>query len=240
MEAVAVGGVGADRRRPDPAVLPRVPHGELALPDVAAVLAVGSQRVAPRVAPALESAPGRALPLGLRRQPHAGPGAVGDGVVPRDVDHGVVGPLVHPAAGAFGLAPRRAVHLAPPRGDRHGAVGLRVGQEVLEDEGPAEALGLGHVASRGDELREVGVGDGVLVDGVLGKAHRAHGALAVGREALAVRAHEERARRDVDEAVRVVVVRVVAVRVAVARMVVAPVAVARFAVARGRADMRAG
>src|SRR5690606_5424639 len=111
----AVGAEGVDRARARETVLARVVAGEGPLPHVAAVLAIRCQLVAPREGVLLEAAPGRVLPLGLRRQALPYPVGVGDGIVPRHVHHRVVGARAHVRAGSLRPAPGRAVHGAPPR-----------------------------------------------------------------------------------------------------------------------------
>src|SRR5262249_25413354 len=83
-----VGGERVHRRGAKMTVLARIVGGELALPDVHAVLAGGGQLVPPRKALLLQSAARRVLPLGLRRQAHAGPAAVGAGGAPGDGGRG--------------------------------------------------------------------------------------------------------------------------------------------------------
>src|SRR5262249_30684877 len=63
----------------------------------------------------VEPASSGALPLGLRRQPLARPFAIGDRVVPGDVDDGVVHPLVDRTAGSLRVPPVRPVPPHPPR-----------------------------------------------------------------------------------------------------------------------------
>src|SRR5258708_3995247 len=102
-EAVAVRLERVHWRRSVKAVLARVLHGEGALPDVAAMLPVGDEFVAPGVAPAFEPAAGAALPLRFGRQPLPGPTGVGLGVPPGDVNDGMV--PVSPARSLRPLGP---------------------------------------------------------------------------------------------------------------------------------------
>src|SRR5947209_5714852 len=64
--------------------------GEVALPDVALRLVGVERLVAPDVGLAVQPAAGGELPLRLGRQPLAGPLRVSAGVVPGDVDDGMV------------------------------------------------------------------------------------------------------------------------------------------------------
>ncbi len=176
----AVRAEAVDRARPEEPVLERVARGEVALPDVHAVLAPRLELVPPREERALDASASRVLPLGLARKPRAGPAAVRDGVVPGDVhDRMRLAPLdgrVRP----LGAAPARVVDLPPP-GCRGHAARLRelVGQEPREDEGPAEALGLGLESGGLHEACELGVGHGMGRDRERVEPHAAQGALTV-------------------------------------------------------------
>jgi len=74
VEAVAVGRVGVDGRGAGVAVFGGVVLGKAALPDVAEVLAVGSEVVAPGIDGLIEAAAGCVLPLGFGGQTLAGRG----------------------------------------------------------------------------------------------------------------------------------------------------------------------
>src|SRR4029453_15162566 len=75
VQPVAVGRVRADRGGAVPPVIHRVGAGERPLPDVHAVLATGLELVAPRDRLLVAPPPGGVLPLGLGREPAAGPRA---------------------------------------------------------------------------------------------------------------------------------------------------------------------
>src|SRR5690606_11478500 len=92
---------------------------------------------------ALEAAARGVLPLGLGGEPNARPGAVGQGVVVRDVHHRMVPAAVETGGGALGAAPVGTVDLTPPRGGGR-RTGRRevVGEETAEDERPAVAFGV--------------------------------------------------------------------------------------------------
>ncbi len=203
VEAEGVGWEAVDGAGSGEAVFGGVDAGELALPDVAEVAAIGRQVVAPGVEFLFEASAGGVLPLGFDRERLAGPCGVGCGVVPGDVDYGMVGAVVDVRAGAFGVLPGCSGDFAPPRGGGDGvfdefveAVGRKVGPE---DEGPLEVFGFGEVVGGGDEGGEVAVGDGVGVDGEGREGDGADGALAVGGEGVAiVGAHEEGAAGECD------------------------------------------
>ena len=187
VEAEAVGREGARGRGSEVAVVRRVARREVALPDVAAVLAARLQLVAPGVATPLEAAAGRVLPLRLGREARAGPRAVGRRVLPGDVDDRVVHARLDVRGGALRVTPVGAEDLPPPgrRGERARRRGV-LRQELLEDERPAVALGVRAIARGGDELGELLVRDGGGVDGEGAQGDGADGALAVLGEALGV------------------------------------------------------
>jgi hypothetical protein len=123
---------------------------------------------------------GRHLPLGLGGQPRPRPGAVGLGVVPRDVHHRVVVTSGGVRLGAFGMGPVGPHDLAPPGRALHSPGGGElVGEQPAEDEGPAVPLGVGPPPGGPNEGGEVPVGDGVAVDPERGQLHVVDRALPV-------------------------------------------------------------
>ena len=88
--------------------------GNVALPDVHAVLAARLELVAPGEELPLEAAAGGVLPLRLGRQALAGPRAVRLSVVPGDVYDGMVDAAVEIRLRAFRTSPVSLLHLAPP------------------------------------------------------------------------------------------------------------------------------
>jgi hypothetical protein len=115
VQTVAVRRVSADGGGTAVPVVQRVLGGEGALPDVAEVLAVGGELVAPGIAGLVEPAAGGALPLSLGRQASAGPGAERYRVRPRDVHDRVVLPPGEVRLRALRPVPVGAVHATPPR-----------------------------------------------------------------------------------------------------------------------------
>src|SRR5262249_48197112 len=105
VQAVGVGGERPDRGGALVAVLAAVLAGEAPLPDVGQPAAAGLQLVAPVVARPgpVEAAAGGVLPLSLGGQPLPGPLGVGDRVLPRHVDDGVLLAPFQVAPGAFGV-----------------------------------------------------------------------------------------------------------------------------------------
>src|ERR1700730_5534294 len=180
VEAEGVGWEAVDGAGSGEAVFCGVDAGELALPDVAEVLEaaggasvgrefVRRQLVSPGVEFLFEASAGCVLPLGFGGERLAGPCGKGCGVVPGDVDDGVIGAVGYVRAGAFGVQPGCSGDFAPPGGGGDGVFDEFVearGREVgPEDEGPLEVFGFGAVVGGGDEGGEVAVGDGVGVDG---------------------------------------------------------------------------
>jgi hypothetical protein len=194
VQPVAVGREGIDGCRPHVAVVGRVLDGERALEDVAHRLAVGREVVAPDVTLLDEPAPGRELPLGLGREPHAGPGAVGGGVVPGDVPDRVITHAIEVGLGAARMPPVGPVDLPPPLSRSHGPSGREVvGEEHVEHERPAISLRLGRVPGGVDELRELLIRDRAAGDTEWPQGHCPNRPLAVGGESdLVLRAHDER------------------------------------------------
>src|SRR5258708_3177149 len=77
VEPVTVRPECIDGRRCKIAIVAGIDIEEAALPDVAAMLAVGLQRIAPRIARAFEAAARGTLPFGFGRQTLPGPCGVG-------------------------------------------------------------------------------------------------------------------------------------------------------------------
>ena len=143
VEAEGIGWEGVDGAGPSEAVFGGVDAGELALPDVAEVLAIGRQFVAPWIEASARGHRERHTPTGLRWEEIGRPIGVGCGVVPGDVDYGMVGTVVDVGAWAFGVQPGCSGNLAPPGSGGDGvfdefveALGRDVGPE---DEGPSES-----------------------------------------------------------------------------------------------------
>ena len=114
VEIEAVGWEGIDGAGAGVAVVAGVFTGKLALPYVAAMLAVRAKLVAPGVELLDEAAACGVLPLGFGGETLAGPVAVRLGVVPGDVNDRVVASGVEVGARSFGGVPLCARDLAPP------------------------------------------------------------------------------------------------------------------------------
>src|SRR5262249_62115270 len=104
-------------------ILGRVLVRELALPEVGEDGRVRRLLVAPDVGLAFLPAARRELPLGLRGQALAGPPGVGGGVVPGDVDDGVVLLPLDAAARPLRVTPAGARRPLPPLPVGVGAAG---------------------------------------------------------------------------------------------------------------------
>ena len=168
------------------------------VPDVAAMLAIGLELVAPGQRCLLHSSASRELPLRLGREPASRPRAVGHGVVVRHLDDGMVLAPGDRRSRSLGMTPVGAADLAPPTGARQTVLNCRAPeiarQATLEDEGPAQPLAVGLVVRSVDEGSEVGVGDGAGVDAKRVDEDLAHRGLAVARYGFGrVGAHEEAA-----------------------------------------------
>jgi hypothetical protein len=118
VEAEGIGWKAVDGAGSGEAVFGGVDAGELALPDVAEMLDaagwppigrqfVGRQFISPRVELLFEATACGVLPLGFGGKRFANPCGIGVGVVPGDVDDGVIGAGVLASegvrAGAFGM-----------------------------------------------------------------------------------------------------------------------------------------
>jgi hypothetical protein len=76
--------------RPKAFVVCCVEVGEVSLPDVAKVLALGPELVSPRISLLHETAARGIFPFGLRGEALTGPLAECLGIVPCDMNHGVI------------------------------------------------------------------------------------------------------------------------------------------------------
>jgi hypothetical protein len=169
VKAEGVGWEAVDGTCAGEAIFGSVDARELALPDVAEVLAVRGKIIAPGIELLLEAAASGVLPLGLGREGFPCPFGVSGGIVPGDVDDGVIGAVVDVGAGTFGVLPGGAGDLTPPRCGGNGVFDEffeTIGWDVRpEDKGPLIDLGLGAVVGGGDESGEVAVGDRVGING---------------------------------------------------------------------------
>ena len=147
--AVAVGREGIDRRGPFVPVGLQVLPGELPLPGIGPVTAVGRQLFAPGEGGAVEPAARGQFPLGFGRQRLAGPGSVGLGVCIRDVDDRMTVATVDGAPGTVRLAPVGVGRPVPPVGD---VAPVDRARGFHEDEGTREQL----VRQRARIVRGVG------------------------------------------------------------------------------------
>ena len=95
----------------------------------------------------VRTGPRRVLPLGFGRQARAGPAQYATASFQDTCTTGWSHALFDRRLRTLGVAPVRAVHLAPPlRADDAPGVGEALGQETREHERPAVALGVGDVA----------------------------------------------------------------------------------------------
>ena len=176
MQAEAVGREGPHRRGAREAVLRRVAVREASLEDVASPRV--HRLVPPDVDRPVETAASGELPLGLRRQPLAGPRGVRHRVLPRHVHHRMVRTPLDGAARPLGMSPRGSRRPPPPcphlppvhrPGRRHehersrgeqGGVGLRRSRRQLLAERLPVHRPLGHRAVAGGihERGELSVG----------------------------------------------------------------------------------
>jgi len=88
--------------------------GESTLPDVALVLSVGGKLPTPWISGLIDSASGRILPLGLRKQPLIRPFAVSLGIAPRNVNYRMVHSLEYIRTGSLRFPPGRPLNGIPP------------------------------------------------------------------------------------------------------------------------------
>src|SRR5699024_1666693 len=110
--------------------------GKIALPDIGApVPALTGELTSPGVPGAVETATTGRLPLRLGGQCPAGPGAVGQRVVVRDVHHRMVLQILDSRVRPARMRPIGALDAVPPRGARGGPHDrlLRGGHGKMED-----------------------------------------------------------------------------------------------------------
>src|SRR5258708_6258743 len=100
----------------------------MSLPGVGQSLASRLKFIAPGVFLAFQTAPRGKLPLSLSRQPLARPTRVGYGIVPGNMNHGVIDIAGNGAAWPIWMSPARSWNPPPPVGhivQGHRAVGRR-------------------------------------------------------------------------------------------------------------------
>ncbi len=201
VEAKAVRCEGVDRSRPGVAVSAGVVIRELALEHVHHLDAVRFEVVTPGERATFLAAARGVFPFRFRRQPDARPLAVGDGIVPGDMDDGVAVPPVEIGVRPLRVAPVGFEHLTPPRRiDDTARFGEVVGQETCEDERPAVSLGVGRETRRVDEGTELLVRDHGRRDSERCKFNGVHRPLAVIGVGIRVdRPHSEHPAFQVDE-----------------------------------------
>jgi hypothetical protein len=198
VEIEAVGRKGIDRAGSTVAVVSGVLAGKLTLPYIAAMLSVGTQFVSPGVEFLDQAAAGSVLPLGLGGEPLSAPVAECLGVVPGDVNDGIVASAIEVRAWTLGCVPTGAGNFAPPG---RGCDGIfNEVREVLgryvcpEDEGPAEGLSFSLISSGIDELPEEIVGDWIAIHQERRYSNFAYRTFSVSRKGiLVVRSHQEAA-----------------------------------------------
>src|SRR5262245_11525934 len=114
VQTIAIGRDGADRCRCAVAVFRGVLAGESSLPDVGHPFAARLEVLAPGIFLAVETAARCELKLRLRRQALAGPPGVGNGIVPGDLDNGMLLASLQTTLRTFGVLPASVFHVAPP------------------------------------------------------------------------------------------------------------------------------
>ncbi len=90
IEPVAIGRESLNRAGALVPIVAGIVVGEIALPDVAAMFAVGTELVTPRISVLLKAASRRILPLCLRGQPLSRPLRICNGVIPGDMHYGML------------------------------------------------------------------------------------------------------------------------------------------------------
>ena len=205
VEAEVVGFKGAGGGGAIESVVGGVLFRELTLPDIAVVFAIWDEVVSPGVDVLFEVAAGGVFPFGFCGEAFAGPGGEGLGVVPGDVDDGVIHAFADIGARATGALPGGFVDADPPWDALDAfevkAFAMGFGDLVLEDEGPAEAFGFGLVSGVFGECLELLVGDSSAVDQERVEGDFADGAFSVGDPAVGILgAHEEGAAIEGDHA----------------------------------------
>ena len=203
-QAQTVGGEVPGRAGADEPVVEGVRAREFALPDIAVPLPVDEQPVAPRIATAFEAAAGRELPLGLARQPSAGPLAIGAGIVPADVDDGMVSSVVDSRSGPFGCRPVRAGDFDPPGHARglpeHMSACSRIGlQEHGEHRRGTQSLCRCDESGVGDEPGEIVVRHACRRDVEFGEVDPVTWSLPIGGMTVAERISHIEGAADGDE-----------------------------------------
>ena len=176
VEAIVIGGVCADGRGAREAVLGEVLPGELALPGIGHVVAIGDERVTPGEFLALQPAARCAVPLALGGQRLAGPCSIGFGILIGDVNCRMVLDALERAVRPVGVAPVGPDHEGPPvgiigqidrmagRGEHHGAGLQHLGQDAGIVLRVRCDLGEGDIARGIHEALELAVGHRRRVD----------------------------------------------------------------------------
>src|SRR5665811_1306457 len=186
VQAESVRFIGVNRRRREIAIGLAVLFRKRSLPNVAVVFPARHQLIAPGISVLVEPASCGIFPFRFGWQPGAAPAAKRLCVVPGDVNHRVIEPVIDRRSKTLGLFPRRAIHPEPPlratRRSSHRHSPHR--RQQVKHERPAESLRLGDVPGVLDERRELPVGDSVPADPE--RAHRdwPHRSLPVSRKAL--------------------------------------------------------
>src|SRR5207244_7763123 len=114
VEPVPVWRVRFYRRRPFEAVLHGVLVRKRALPNVALGMLLRERLISPDVGLPIQPAAGRKFPLGLRGQAFSCPARIGDGIVPGDLDDGMIVLAFDVAVWSFGMPPIRTRRPVPP------------------------------------------------------------------------------------------------------------------------------
>src|SRR5262245_6185802 len=120
VEAEGIRREGIDGRRARVAVVASVLAWKMPLEHVHAVLAKGLELAAPRER-SVGACPRGILPLRFRWEARPRPRAIRAGVVPRDVDQGMVPAVLQGRLWSFGMPPVRTFDLTPPLGTDHAA-----------------------------------------------------------------------------------------------------------------------
>ena len=114
VETKIVRRIASNWRGPMPAILKCVRVRKLALPDVAHVLTIGFQLVAPCEPRLIQPATGRVFPLRLRRHSSPDPIAIRHRIGPRDMRHRVISAIIDTRTRPLRHPPIRAVDSPPP------------------------------------------------------------------------------------------------------------------------------
>ena len=143
-----------------PAILKCVRVRKLALPDVAHVLTIGFQLVAPCEPRLIQPATGRVFPLRLRRHSSPDPIAIRHRIGPRDMRHRVISAIIDTRTRPLWHPPIRAVDSPPPLRTLHHLRDLSLDlnrHEILEHERPVESLGIRHMPRRSHKRVELSI-----------------------------------------------------------------------------------